>query len=395
MKTKIAILIAVLGLLAGGWIGHQLGMPLPFVGSAQTDGDPSSEQSAVEGEGAAGSIPNGIVALGWIEPAQGVIDIGARPGDRLESLEVAEGSVVEEGQPLAYLESRSLRQYEWEALESQVKEAEARHEAESKLADARITTAGLAIDEAETIELDIEAQGKKIEALQAGLELARNDLARLDDLSEDLVSEQERERQALLVKQADAELGAAEAMLRKMTKTRQLSLKAAEAKLQAAKASKQQVLTAIPVGSLKKQRDLAKKQWEQTIVEAPCKGTVLKVFTKPGESIGPTAILEMACLDCMVVVAEVYETDVKRISIGQAAVVTSRALPPPYDHQGLKGEVVRIGKIIAKPGLKNFDPLARADRHVVEVRIKLDEQYSRQAAGLSNLQIDVTFLIKP
>ena len=231
--------------------------------------------------------------------------------------------------------------------------------------------------------------------MKAGLELARKDLDRLKNLSADLVSDQQKDRQQLVVQQAEAKLAAAEALLEKAAAGRRLSVEAAEAKLQAARASKAQVLTAIPVKSLEKRRDLARKQWQQTVVKAPCKGIVLDISVRPGEMISVMPVLQMADLERMVAVAEVYETDLKRIRPGQAAVIHSKALRPPYDSQGLKGKVSHIEKIISTPELKSLDPLARADRHVAEVRVELDAESSRQAANFANLQVDVTFLIDP
>jgi hypothetical protein len=48
--------------------------------------------------------------------------------------------------------------------------------------------------------------------------------------------------------------------------------------------------------------------------------------------------------------------------------------------------------MLASPALRPVDPFAPADRHVAEVRVELDEESSRQAARLTNLQVDVRFL---
>ena len=380
MKRTVAIVLLAVVLCAVGWCAFQFDGARNLFRSADRAADADSDDQKE------------VVALGWVEPAGGLIEIRGPAGDRLESLEVEEGSSVQKGQPLACLESRSLRHLELQSIESQLAEAEARHAAESKLADARITTAELAIEEAKMLDLDVQAQQKTIDVLRANLQLAQNDLRRLEGLSEDLVSDQERERQALVVQQAEAELSAAQTMLQKTSKSLNLSVEAARAELLATETSKDQVLTSIPVGSLEKRRDLARKQWEQTVIEAPCRGTILKIFVRPGESIGMGPLLQMADLERMVAVAEVYETDVKRVHPGQTALITSRAFKPPYDRRGITGKVCQIGRSFATPGLENPDPLARVDRHVVEVRVELDEEGSKATADFSNLQVDVTFL---
>ena len=81
-------------------------------------------------------------------------------------------------------------------------------------------------------------------------------------------------------------------------------------------------------------------------------------------------------------VAEVYETDIARVQLGQRATITSRALEHP-----ITGKVVELGRMVFKNDVLNVDPAARADARVVEVRIELDD--AEAAAGLTNLTVDV------
>ena len=69
----------------------------------------------------------------------------------------------------------------------------------------------------------------------------------------------------------------------------------------------------------------------------------------------------------------------------------ARPFPSPSDKSGFRGKVTRIGRMINTPALRSVDPFAPADRHVVEVRVELDDDGSRQTAALSNLQVDVRF----
>jgi HlyD family secretion protein len=82
------------------------------------------------------------------------------------------------------------------------------------------------------------------------------------------------------------------------------------------------------------------------------------------------------------VVAEVYETDIGRVQIGQSARVSSRALAQPVN-----GKVVQIGNMVFKNDVLNVDPAARADARVVEVWIELDD--ARTTDRLTNLTVDV------
>lgn len=83
--------------------------------------------------------------------------------------------------------------------------------------------------------------------------------------------------------------------------------------------------------------------------------------------------------------AEVYESDVRHLSIGSRAEVTSRA----FDGT-LSGDVVRIGQRIDRQTLITEDPAAATDARVLEVRIRLDPASSAKVAGLTSLQVRVS-----
>src|SRR5206468_6695772 len=111
----------------------------------------------------------------------------------------------------------------------------------------------------------------------------------------------------------------------------------------------------------------AEEQLELTIIRAPIDGEILKVLTYPGERIANDPILKMGDTADMHVIAEVYETDVGFIRVGQRATITSEALGEP-----VQGTVEEIGKLIYKNDVLNIDPRADKDTRIVEVRVKLD-----------------------
>ena len=117
-------------------------------------------------------------------------------------------------------------------------------------------------------------------------------------------------------------------------------------------------------------------------VRAPFAGQVIAIHARRGERVGPEGIAELAETDRMYAVAEVYETDIGRVKVGERATIRSPALQP-----GLDGTVERIGMKIGKLDLLDTDPVARTDARVVEVEIRLDD--SSRAAALSNLQVEV------
>ena len=157
------------------------------------------------------------------------------------------------------------------------------------------------------------------------------------------------------MERAKAEWEAAEKILKQDQLGVALAVKAAQAELDAALAGKQVAISSIPQQSLEKKLELAKARWERSVLNAPSDGTVLKVFMRQGELVGTMPILQMADLDRMIVIAQVYETDIKRLHVGQNAVVTSKSFLSPYDQQGLHGKIIRIGSIISQPTLKDLE----------------------------------------
>ena len=75
-------------------------------------------------------------------------------------------------------------------------------------------------------------------------------------------------------------------------------------------------------------------------VVAPRKGQILYVHTQPGERVGMEGVVEIGQTDTMYAVAEVYETDIIYVKVGQTASIMSPALPGPQtgivESKGLK-----------------------------------------------------------
>lgn len=84
----------------------------------------------------------------------------------------------------------------------------------------------------------------------------------------------------------------------------------------------------------------------------------------------------------MYAVAEVYETDIILIKVGQRAKVSSPALAAP-----VSGTVESIGMKVGRMDVLGMDPVAEADARVIEVDILLDEVEA--VSALTNLQVEV------
>lgn len=123
---------------------------------------------------------------------------------------------------------------------------------------------------------------------------------------------------------------------------------------------------------------------ERQYVRAPFAAQVIEILAREGER-ASEGIAEIGRTDQMYAIAEVYETDISRVKLGQRASVESPALVKP-----LAGTVDRIGRKVGKLDALGTDPAARTDARVVEVEVRLDE--SEPAAALTHLQVEITLL---
>lgn len=391
MNSGSRIIVAVIIFLAGlvaGW-GVTRFVPLPLVGVPSSDGGVST--SPVEN----GELDNrNVSALGRLEPAGGVLMVSATPGDRLKSLSVVEGQTIQEqGKQIGELESYDLHEFEVKSFDARLKEAAARESAETNTADSQIITAELALEQAKSKTLELESQKKQVAVLEKSLALEQEKLDAIAGVSSNLISDQEKKQQALLVDKLTAELEAAQTTVTQLEHTGQLGVRAAEANLEAARSAKEQIGAVIPTESLKVGKAGAEAQRDRAKLTTPiANGTVLAIYTQPGEQIANQPVLQIADLSKMVCIAEVYETDIKRVKGGQTAIIRSEVFPPEVNEKGIRGRVVQVGNMIASAKLQPLDPFARADRHVVEVRIELSPstELEKEAAKLVNLQVDVT-----
>jgi len=344
--------------------------------------DPLESQD-FEADIANDTVGRRVGALGRLEPQSEILDIAAPVGDRLSRLLVSEGQFVEKAQELAYLESHDERLAEKEYIAAQLDEAERQLQAESQLGNARIRSAEVRLNQVEQLgPLRIGAQEAKVRMIEAELEHAQDELDRAKRLGA-TISEEELEQRRLLHTRTVENLSSERAVLAELKAALGLDVQSAKAELEEAQASLEKALAAIQIASLKKSLSLAEARLSRTIIRAPIAGQILNILTWPGERThAAEPILQMGDTDQMHAVAEVYETDVRLVRLGQSAVITSPALPEP-----LTGQVVQIGVSIYKNDVLDVDPAADADARVIEVRIRLDQ--SAVAAKFTNLQVDI------
>ena len=130
--------------------------------------------------------------------------------------------------------------------------------------------------------------------------------------------------------------------------------------------------------------DAAKARLELAVVRSPIRAQVLEIHAYPGERVGPEGVMELGQTERMYAVAEVYETDIAEVKVGQVAKIRSTAVK-----QELLGKVERISLKVGRLDVIGADPIAKTDARVVEVFILLDE--SEAVSRYTNMQVKVEF----
>jgi len=356
----------------------------------------SGDESDTDDSSASSENGESIWALGRLEPAAGVINISATPGDQLLELQVEEGAKVDTEKILGRLQSNLMRENEVERLTTQLAEAKEKLETERLAATNKLDAAKLAEEQAAAVSSrELEAQRAKLQALQIAVTQAGKEFDRLTALkaeATDLVSQQQLDQAQLAKERAAAELAAAEAGLSSAKIASDYQQRSVQQQREAAQRALEQVDKASPIGSLELGLAGAKQQLERSKLKSPISGVALRIFTHSGETVSQRPILQVADLNKMVCIAEVSHDQVHRIAVGQQARIRSRAFGN-HQQDYLTGTVASKSLVAATPELREIDPFAAADRHVMEVRIELNEESSRIAAGFVHLQVDVEFLM--
>jgi HlyD family secretion protein len=375
-----------------------LALATAAVGIARVTQVQTPKDATAENRSSSASEGRAITALGRVEPEGEITKVGAPAGERVLKLLVQEGQQVEKGQAIAYLESYPEQLAARNLVKSQLREAKALLVSEQRLgqtqiAEAQTQQAQVSQPKAE----ELRAQAATIEQLKAELALAKKDYDRFQYLLEKgAISTKELDDRALALRSKQEELKSAGATLAQLQRQIQTDYANATTRVAMAEAGtvKSQVQT--QVASKVRELEVANARLARSIIAAPQSGQILKVLVREGEAIplgggqtgstGEPIIVEMGNTNQMVVVAEVYETDIRHIKVGQSATVKS----PAFEGE-LYGVVKQVGLKIGKNDVLNTDPAANTDARVVEVEIRLANSFP--VAQLTNLQVDV--VIRP
>lgn len=338
-----------------------------------------------------------VTALGRLQP-EGEITYLSAPnsinGVRVEKVLVKEGDKVKAGQTLAYLENynRATAALQQSLDKLQVAKAKlAQVKAGAKNADIAAQKATIASLESQ-LKGEVAAQEATIARIQAQLDNAKTESDRYQQLyKEGGISASIADAKALQLKTTQQQLAEAQATLTRTQNTLQNQLKEAKARLKSLSEIRpvDVDLAQTEVRSAATAVQQAKADQDLTYLRAPISGTVLKIHTKTGEVIGTSGFAEIGKTSQMYVVAEVYQTDIQKVRVGQKATITSPALPTK-----LQGSVSEVGWQVDKQSIFSLNPSADTDRKIVQVKISIDDPAdSQRVSRLTNLQVDVAIHI--
>jgi HlyD family secretion protein len=370
-----------------------------------------------------------VTALGKIVPKDKVISLSASSDlltVRVAQILVREGDKVQRGQVIAILDSIDQLKAALEQAKQKVEVAKARllqvqaggakkgeiAAQEAHIANLKAQFAGeVSTQQAKIARLkaellgQIDAQQAEHTRLKAELEYAKAECDRYETLFQNgAVSASIRDSKCLEKETARRQLEEAEANKSRIAETLQEQIKEAAAtlaqisstfpkRISEAKANLNQIMEVRPVDVQVSQAEL--KQAKSAVVEtetnlksayilAPFDGQILKIHTFPGERIGSEGIADLAQTQQMYVIAQVYETEINKIRLGQTATISSGALKNKFT-----GIVEQIGLEVGKKDVFNSDPTLAVDARVIEIKIRLNSTDNLQAASLINLEVEV------
>ncbi len=308
----------------------------------------SQEEVAVISEG-------DVLALGRIIPRGDVIQVATPSGagdSRIAEIRVAEGDQVKAGDVLAVLDN--LPQ-----LESNIVSAQASINVRAAVLLQTQSANAASRDEAKAA----------VDRAEATAVATQSDLERTTSLFErGIVTRADFDQVIARANEAGRDVERNLATLSRYetgSDSVQADIAVAQANLEAARA------------------DLARaqKELERAYVRAPEQGMVLAVNARVGERPASSGIFNLGDTSHMTVEAEVYQTMIGRVSIGDPVTVTAEAL-----REELSGVVAAIGLEIGRQSMTSSDPAANTDARVVDVIIVLDEASSVAARRFTNLE---------
>ena len=342
-------------------------------------------------------IARKITALGRLEPQTEVMKLAAPvnlDGDRIAEILVKQGEKVRKGQVIAILDSRDRLQSNLAEAEQRINLFQAQLEkvnVGAKIGEIESQKATITKLQAE-LQGEIAAQDAGITRLKSELRNAEIELSRYQKLStEGAIANTILDTKRLT-------MDTALARLQEAISNQSRTVRSLQAQINEAKATLSEIMEIRPVDIQIAQTELesaiatanrSRTELNQAYIKAPVDGQILKIHSRLGEKIGENGIADFGQTAQMVAIAEIYQSEISNIQIGQSATVSS-----PAFEGNLRGRVADIGLQVSRQNVFANQPGENMDRRVVEVKVLIDSQDSRKVAGLTNLQVEVAIAPK-
>jgi len=375
-----------------------------------------------------------VYALGHLRPATGVVDILATPGDRLKSLTegVELNKVIPTNGILGTLDSYDMGQAQLLALEQKKQLALQKYKHQKQLAFAQLAQAKAAKAQALAKQKEIELQEKRLVVLAVAMRLEQTEYQKLEQLWADdpeLVTAHQLAKQKNKLDMAIQDFEIANQSYPSTKRAADLSVDATTGSFNVAKLAHDQVdensfSDQLETKLIEQEIKVAREALKRSVLLAPKYSEdaladllnvvesvdslrtteagstthrveddnstpmpqyiVLKISARDGEIVTQAPIMQLGDLREMICIAEVYESDRKELFDEQEVIIRSPAFSGffadgPLKKEGtterwggIRGRVKEVGRLVSPPGLTSRNPLAPADRSVVEARIAID-----------------------
>jgi HlyD family secretion protein len=125
------------------------------------------------------------------------------------------------------------------------------------------------------------------------------------------------------------------------------------------------------VGVAVTQLNEARYRLEQTVIRAPLDGVIVRRYANPGvgaSTLNVTPMFDLEPAGARIVRAEVTESALSSVAVGQSVVLT----PEADQSKTFPGKVLRRAAVFGARKLQSDDPAERTDERVVEVVVNAD-----------------------
>jgi HlyD family secretion protein len=422
LKNRWIITLGLLGLLIA------IATIIYSLNFANRKTTPAPTEESVE------PVVEGITALGKLEPEGKVITLSPPPnlgGSKIDELMIEEGERVKKGQVIALLNNHALKKVALEVAQRELEVAEVNlaivkagaktgeieaqkaivKKLEAELAGKNKTQGAIVARLQAQLRRETQVQSATLERWQAELTNATAEFQRYQQLAENkAISVSELDSRRLTLETAQQRVREAQATYNRTRDTLQEEIKEAQStaeetqntiaqQIKEAQSSLASIAEVRPLDVQKAEIELgraiaklkeAKQDLELTYVKAPISSQILRINAYPGEMVKQDeGVVELGKTAHMVVIAEIYESDISGVSLGQQATIVSEG---GAFAEEIQGKVTHIRPQISKQEVLDTDPAADVDTRIVEVTIRLNPEDSQRVAGLTNSKVIVKIL---